>query len=130
MRGFGGRLQTFLRASLQQRVVAGTPSGLHHAASATSSAPAVGQCFQQSLHEEVPLLRRAVNGFRAFRCCSLLHDSINVEVASMGESITGMQPFTLGSAFSGAVPKDWATSWTTTQSDGGACMQRGPSLLS
>ena len=95
MRGFGGRLQTILRASLQQRVLASTPSGLHYGATAASSATAVGKCFQQSLLEELPLLHRAVSGFRYFRGCSLLHDSINVEVASMGESITGMQPFTL-----------------------------------
>ena len=110
MRGFGGRLQTFLRASLQQRVPAGTPSVLQHGATAASSAAAVRTSFQQSLLEEVPLLHSAVSGFRHFRCCSLLHDSINVEVASMGESITGVQPFALESSFPGAVSKDWSTS--------------------
>ena len=89
-------MQTILRASLQQRVLASTPSGLHQGATAASSATAVGRCFQQSLLEDLPLLHRAVSGFRYFRGCSLLHDSINVEVASMGESITGMQPFNLG----------------------------------
>ena len=115
MRGFGGRLQSLWRASLQQRVLAGTPSGLHYGTTAASSAAADGERFQQSFLEEVTLLRRAVNGFRGFRCCSLLHDSINVEVASMGESITGMQFFTLDNALLVDVPKEWATSWAILQ---------------
>ena len=130
MRCFGGRLQTILRASLQQRVLASTPSGLHHGATAASSATAVGECFQQSLLEELPLLHRAVSGFRYFRGCSLLHDSINVEVASMGESITGMQPFTLGQCIPWRCTKRLIHLMQCHANRWWACMQRGPLLLS
>ena len=83
MRGFGGRIQTLLRASVQHRVL---PAVLHDV---LSMEPVIGRVSEQALREELHCLDSAMFSFRGLRCSSLLLESVNVEVASFGESITG-----------------------------------------
>ena len=91
MRGFGGPLQKFLRASLQHRVLAGSSPVLCRGSTALSSEAAAALQLSNDLRKDLPGLNSAVFSFRAFRSSSLLLEAVNVEVASFGESITGTQ---------------------------------------
>lgn len=100
MRGFRGTLRQLLRASLEARTFAGSSHGICQCSNAVGLRAVTGQRLSGAVWRELPGLQVWPFSYRGLRCSRLLHESVNVEVASFGESITG----TLQLAFKDDVP--------------------------
>ena len=89
MRGFRGKLRQLLRASLQQRALAGSSYSICQCPNALGLRTTAVQQLGRTVWRGPPGLQNLPFGLRGLRCSRLSLESVNVEVASFGESITG-----------------------------------------
>ena len=89
MRGFRGNLRQLLRASQQQRALSGASYSICQCPNALGLRTNAFQQLDRTVWRGLPDLQNLPFGLRGLRCSRLSLESVNVEVASFGESMTG-----------------------------------------
>ena len=89
MHGFRGRFRQLLRALLQQRLLAGSSHSTCQCPNALGLRTDAVQQLDRTVRRGLPGLQNLPFGLRGLQCSRPSLESVKVEVASFGESITG-----------------------------------------